>query len=439
MLQFWFVVNTLLWNIGAKLGGSNIGLNVVILFAAGVIWFGKSWRIAIRSANILLGFSAYVLISLVLELTGPCNDHLQKSLISTPLLIFLGLLGLEIGRKASYRDWLNLQKTAWWSMVAAFAAFFFEMLVPALFPEQANYRSEGKFSGFFSEPSHAAFSLFPCIVILLASGDKKMRRRGVVSLFGLFLISRSSTLIALVLIFLLYRLAIQGKVRQAVIFTLAIGLLIGAGAAIDFKRFVLPTVDRVAGIANPGATENISSLVYLQGWEDAWFNLQRTHGLGLGINMMGCGVAPNVPARYALGLADLDGLNAEDGSFLFSKIVSETGVVGILFFVIIIWRWVQLEKRLRLLPMDEVRFAVTTQTALIFCFVASSFIRGAGYFSGCLLLWIVTVGAASSWQSSLTNQPRRKRRFFLWTRRTRDNTKSDGDGPQLSAANPGGE
>jgi hypothetical protein len=122
------------------------------------------------------------------------------------------------------------------------------------------------------------------------------------------------------------------KFRQSLIAVLGIGLFVTLGTVMNYDRFVGPTLERVAGVTRSSEIDNISSLVYLQGWQDAWSNLQRTNGLGLGFSMMGCTPLPDVSARSALAnLFELE-LNAEDGSILFGKIVSEAGVLGILFF-----------------------------------------------------------------------------------------------------------
>jgi hypothetical protein len=222
------------------------------------------------------------------------------------------------------------------------------------------------------------------------------------ALLALLVFSRSTTLIGLIAAWVLYRLFVQRKLRQTALFILAFVSLIGVGAAIDYDRFVLPTIGRVVGVAMPGTTENISSLVYVQGWQDAWFNLLHTRGIGLGLNMMGCGSLPDVSARSALALAGLSDLNATDGSFLFAKVVSEAGVAGIAFYIVIIWWWVRLEENLRHLASDSERFALSAQTAFIFSFLASSFIRGSGYFEGGLLLWVTAVGGASMWKQKFS-------------------------------------
>jgi hypothetical protein len=277
--------------------------------------------------------------------------------------------------------------------------------VPSMFPFQIIYRVEGKFSGLFQEPSHAAFALFPCIAVLLVAEDKKVRRRGMMALLGLLLLSRSSTLIAFIAAFVLYRLFSRGRARQAAVLTLGIGSLMVLAATVDYSRFILPTVERVVGITSLGDTDNLSSLVYVQGWQDTWFNLRRTHGMGLGFNMMGCSPLPDVAVRSVLALRALGDINAEDGSFLFAKVVSEVGVIGIILYVVLIWWWVQLERRLRRSQKDAIHAAVSVQAVFIFCFVVSSFLRSANYFDGGFLFWVVTAAAASRWQRCLSTRP----------------------------------
>jgi hypothetical protein len=362
-----------------------------------MVWLGNRRRIAVGSAKALLAFLAYVVFSLVVVLTGPCHDNLPKAILTMLILVFLVLIGSEVGNRASSSDWLNLQTTAFWVIVLAFLGFIVEMLIPAWFPVEAGYRSEGKFSGLFREPSHVAFSLFPCIAVLLVAEDKRTRQKGTLALVVLLVFSRSSTLIVLIAAWAIYRLIVHGRIRQTVLFCLGIASLVALGAMINVDRFILPTVQRVVGVAGSSETSNISSLVYLAGWQDAWFNLLRTHGTGLGLNMMGCGAIPDVPARGALALVGIEDANAADGSFLFAKIVSETGIAALAFYITVIWWWMKLEKKLKGLSIGPSRSANAAQAALIFCFVISSFVRSSGYFGGgAFLLWVVAACGASN-------------------------------------------
>jgi hypothetical protein len=404
MLQLWFVANTILWPFIINLGGLQLGVNVIVLTVAGTVWLGIKRRIDKRSALIVTVLFAYLIFSLAVAVTGLCQDKFPKFLITAPILILLVLVGLEIGRRASYRDWLNLQKAAIWTLVASFLTFFLEMALPSRFPDKVGFRLEGKYSGTFNEPSHVAFSLFPCIAVLLVAEDKRVRRKGLFALAGLLLMSRSSTLIALIAAWFLYRLFIQRRLMQATMLALGMAALIAAASAINYDVLVAPTVGRIAGVAASSDAENMSSLVYVQGWQDAMANLERTHGLGLGFNMMGCHPLADVPTRRVLALAGIEELNAQDGSFLFGKIVSEAGVFGLAFYIAMIWWWVRLEQAVRRAEVDAERSVASIQAALVFCFIASSFIRSTGYFSGGMFLWIAAVSGVSKWHAKLAQE-----------------------------------
>jgi hypothetical protein len=142
--------------------------------------------------------------------------------------------------------------------------------------------------------------------------------------------------------------------------------------------------------------ENISSLVYAQGWQDALANLQRTHGLGLGFNMMGCAPLPDVPARQVLdNVFHLGELNAEDGSFLFSKIVSETGLIGLIMIGFVIFGLVKLERKVRNIASVAAESVIPIFAALLYIFVISIILRSSGYFAVSLMLMIPTAAGVA--------------------------------------------
>lgn len=409
MLQLWFIANSLLWSFNVEIVGLKLGLNVILLTLAGAVWFWKKWiknddSIASFSAIVLVCFFTFLIFSYLVAITGTCTDKFQKFILTAPVLFFLIFVGLEVGWRATDNDWLKLQKVSQWVLLAGFAGFIIEALLPGSFPHQAAYRTEGKLSGLFNEPSHVAFSLFPSIAILLVAESKQMRRKGILAIVCLLFFSLSSTLIALIVAWVLYRMFVQGKLRQALLASLAMALIVSLVTAINYDRFVRPTLERATGVFATSETENVSSLVYLQGWQDAWDNLLRTKGLGLGFNMMGCTPLPDVSARYILAHAFDIQLNSDDGSILFGKIVSETGVLGILFFVVIIWWWIRIEKKIREYDLSKSTAAISIQTALIFSYVTIFFIRSTGYFSGCFLVFVVAVAASVKWRKAHRNK-----------------------------------
>jgi hypothetical protein len=138
------------------------------------------------------------------------------------------------------------------------------------------------------------------------------------------------------------------------------------------------SINRLKGIFDPSENSHLSSLVYLQGWVDLYNNILNTYGLGLGFNGMGSLLfEENYPREVILSRFGLN-LNSEDGSFLFSKIISEFGLFGLVFYLIIIYKLI--------LYINKNQYIVIN--TLIFSFLIISFIRSSGYFNGTLLLII---------------------------------------------------
>lgn len=399
MLQLWFFANTLLWQINIELFGLKLGLNVLLLAIFGTVWILRRQVIASYSAKMLFAFATIlVFTSLLGVITGPCTDKFQKLLITAPVFLFLTLIGLEVGWRATDRDWIKLQKVAGWVLLGAFAGFSIEMLFPMAFPTTERYRNEAQFSGIYSEPSFVAFSLFPCLLILLDAQCKQVRRKGLFALFGLVLLSRSTTLIALILVFILYHFIKKPNLGHAIYMIVGISLIAGMAAIFNYELLVAPTLDRIVGVAVVDSVDNLSSVVYLQGWQDAEENLLRTNGLGLGFNMMGCNPLPDVPARSVVGNLSDAQHNNEDGSILFGKLISETGVFGLIIFLALVWWWIKKELDLLRFSSDLQGPARSIPLVLILSFVATSLIRSSGYFSGSFFILVVAVAATAKWQ-----------------------------------------
>lgn len=405
VLSLWFFANTLLWSFSVDMGGFKLGLNVVVLAVAGAFWILKNnSSISFFSAKVIFWLAVFFLLSFLIAITGPCEDKFVKFLSTAPVMLLLALVGLEIGWRATASDWLQLEILAKTILLIAFLGFLFEAFLPGLFPKQDVYRLAGRFSGFFSEPSHVAISLFPSVAILLVSKNPLFKRFGTFALIGLALFSRSSSLMVLIFLWLIYQVFVKKAVKFTRRFVFIVTIIISAviAAVINYEQIVEPFSARFLGLFGSSEIENVSSLVYAQGWQDAWENLQRTNGLGLGFNMMGCLPLPDVPARQVLeSVFHLGGLNAEDGSFLFSKIVSEAGFIGLLAIGFVFLWWAKLERKIRKLDNLEVASVLPMYAALIFIFLATMTLRSAGYFAVTLMLMIpIAAGIAKQTKGS---------------------------------------
>jgi hypothetical protein len=331
---------------------------------------------------------------------GPCTDKYNKFYSTAPALLLIIFFGIALGRITRPEDWQRLDGAAMWAIGFAFFGFIFEMILPGLFPNQDKYRQNFLYSGIFSEPSNVAYGLFPAIAILLSSQSDKAWRMGLYTLIGLFIVSRSSTLIIITLAWLIYDLYFYGRRRAGIIAALifTIGMLV---ISANFVDLIAPTIDRVTGIFLGNSASNFSSQIYLQGVNDAIENFSRTNGLGLGVNMMGCNPLPDSEIRDLVFMGTDLYLNTDDGSFLASKIISEVGILGVIFYSLLIIFWININRRNKINKSTKLIHAVRIQNALIFLFLVTSFVRSNGYFNGGLFLLITAFIALSSWKRKI--------------------------------------
>jgi hypothetical protein len=156
-------------------------------------------------------------------------------------MLLLALVGLEIGWRATASEWLHLEILAKSILLIAFLGFLFEAFLPELFPNQDAYRLGWKFSGFFLEPSHVAISLFPSVAILLVSKSPLFKRFGTFALVGLVLFSRSSSLIVLIFLWLIYQVFVKKAVKftRRFVFIIAIKEIFSFILNLLYKLYLL--------------------------------------------------------------------------------------------------------------------------------------------------------------------------------------------------------
>lgn len=138
---------------------------------------------------------------------------------------------------------------------------------------------------------------------------------------------------------------------------------------------------RVLGVLYISATSNISSLVYIYGWESLFYYINESFGLGIGLNGMGLPPFPNVNTAALLSNSEGELYTNPDGSFMFSKLISEIGIIGIFIF----WKITNfLTKTFKIYksynPIEK--FLWNSLALLVF----TSLVRGVGYFDGPFLI-----------------------------------------------------
>lgn len=125
-------------------------------------------------------------------------------------------------------------------------------------------------------------------------------------------------------------------------------------------------------------SENLSVLVYIQGWEMLQASLLRSYGWGAGFQQLGV-FGSGAPTSDIIESLAGRHMNLLDGGFSVAKIIGEFGVFGGLMVAVYFWIFICAFVRLR---TDR---ALSSGRKLACCFVLSAFVelfvRGVGYFS----------------------------------------------------------
>ena len=237
--------------------------------------------------------------------------------------------------------------------------------------------------GLYREPSHMALAVAPLLFYLWKAGRGFDRIFLLLCMVPLMAFASSSTLLVMVVALFALDLAggfvQQGRRGSAVVGFIGVAILV---AGLSATPLVTPTIERITGVMNASEENNISSLVYLNGWQLLMANMESSHGAGIGFNAMGCEPRPITFAMTLLDRFDMGHLNYFDGSFLVSKIGSELGVPGLLVWLIFPWLTVLLAMR---------RFGLHRDTQWL-CYSwlgiisIGAVVRSTGYFAGTVTL-----------------------------------------------------
>lgn len=251
----------------------------------------------------------------------------------------------------------------------------------------------------YSEPSHFAIFCTP----LIAAGIIVARIPVMILLFATilsaaFLIPNLTLAVQSLLFFTVF---IGAMNRNIIALIPVFIILILAAVSITTKGVhgILPEyfMDRVSFTD----AENISTLVYLQGWDRSLISLETTHGLGVGFQNLGNLAGGDYGARL-FNILQFD-KNLKDGGFLFAKLVGEFGVFGLLFciaYLCVFWSaFSDLTKQLNRLifcrphnrwqPGYQETILGAVGNTFIVSFIIELYVRAVGYFSLGIFLFAV--------------------------------------------------
>lgn len=228
----------------------------------------------------------------------------------------------------------------------------------------------------FPEPSHLALILAPLLIFTCVSSKSWQRPLYLAAAFLGTAALENLTMAAACILAALICL----KPRHILLLSL---LLIPTIATLDLGYYSERLVFNVD-------SQNLSSLVYLQGWQMLIDSLERTYGFGLGFQQLGV-FGTNVSASDQINLLVGDYLNLFDGGFNMAKLLSELGVFGALLLCVYTRYLVQAIRLLRRVAHYGERqpAELLFSASCIVGYLVELLLRGTGYFTptGILLVF----------------------------------------------------
>ena len=140
------------------------------------------------------------------------------------------------------------------------------------------------------------------------------------------------------------------------------------------------------------SNDNLSSLVFLQGWDMAFNYLTLTNGLGVGFNQFGIDYPGGEVQEKIFWLFSFERINQLDGGSVAPKIVGEFGLIGLFSLGVILYKisYAFRELRQRALSNLNIRSDIFFVCVIYTSFI-EFFVRGAGYFTPTFFMLFVAL------------------------------------------------
>ena len=230
----------------------------------------------------------------------------------------------------------------------------------------------------FPEMSHFALIFLPILCFKILTYKKEFNKY-ILIIFSLSLaifVENLTLLVGTILVMAIYSL-------KKTLFSILIPLLliIFFTGIENFNYFI----DRMT-LTNPN---NISTLVFLSGWERAYLNLFEYNFLGIGFNQLGLEGQMGIYHEKIkhLGLPDL---NLKDGGSVAPKLISELGVLGIILICVYLFFCFKIIYKIKKTNL-KLNNLGTFYLSIYIMFFVNLFLRGTGYFSPIIFLFFSSI------------------------------------------------
>lgn len=225
----------------------------------------------------------------------------------------------------------------------------------------------------FTEPSHYALVFLPLILHGCVRGSEWQRYMWLIVSFIIAYLLKNLSLVVGTSMIAIIVLPISRLIPSALLLATLVGSL-----DIDYFSERLDFSSQ---------SQNISSLVYVQGWELTVSSLSSTSGWGVGFQQLGIAPFRSITADAIYRMTQME-YNLLDGGFISAKIVSEFGIFGVGIILAFLFTWVKAVRTLRKAALHKQRLGSGQiySLSIIGAFLIDMFVRGAGYFTSSSML-----------------------------------------------------
>jgi hypothetical protein len=306
--------------------------------------------------------------------------ELGRLLAVTPLLFMLVTGGILLGRMLlRARDAEMI-----WALRISFAVLCLALILRIAGLEPLAYiYSKPLFP--FSETSHFVLVFVPVLIYRCVNATRRATFGWLVLGFAVAVGLQSLTL-------LIAGLLTAIACRRILIVGVA-ALLVGVAGVIVGLSVVPVDLDYfISRLDLSSGASNLSSLVYVQGWQLLDEAVRHSFGWGIGFEQLGfhgTGAAAADAIRTLMEPSGGESLNLTDGSFVFAKLTGEMGVFGLGLSVMIVTTAIRSVVRLRRIDRGlRERPVIVFARCVMVSYLIDMFVRGTGYFVGSTLLAI---------------------------------------------------
>ncbi|BDT60633.1 hypothetical protein MasN3_41270 [Massilia varians] len=342
----------------------HIGVGIRILLA--MTWTRATWTSAHAVA-------AYLIITII-----PQQDGHYEKIVEVVALYFLYLAAWTYFKILSTSDFCKVLKVFRSLCKIQCVIGFLGVIMPL--SAILGYAKFAKAVFPFAEPSHYALAAGPICIVVGVTSTSRIRLLLMIITGALALLLQSVVMLAFTIL-----MSVMFFPRARYL-TLGLFLVPLLGVLLLKNYSGLTYFTERLDFVN---STNLTSLTYIQGWDDARRSVAYGYGFGTGFQSMGI----LAPSELSETIYSLSGkyLNKNDGSFVASKLISEFGIVGM---VIVFSYLVFAYNAARFVIDHSKRYDPSSLhrligASLVVGFIPEMFFRGYGYFSPGVFLFFV--------------------------------------------------